>query len=434
MLVKWLILSLSLCYIVRAETKLGQVGDRQRKALVFGGNGFIGTEIVLKLLDEGFHVTTTNRGNWYWDSPVRAKTRVQQHFPCDRDDGVLNCWDLRNYIREVDFFDVVFDLTAYSAKVVTDTCKALSGKTGLYVLISSDSVYMVSRRDEKVFIDPDSNENESEDENLDENRAWKEEHATRPFSNTLKERLQEKDPYGHDKLSCEEALSAQRKQNGFPYVILRLPDVLGARDTTNRYWLYQIWLQNYQHIQLPFKFSYKMAQLRTSFVWIQDVVRAFDTILRINSTEIWDKAYNIAFEEGMTLFELLQAVQKAINIENVEYEALPPTEDVEESKTAVPGAIYMFPSVDFGYVDISRAKELLRWTPTPLEEALANITSFYKWAFGKFPLQRDKAVNTLLYNLPEENKQKFLAVLPQLIKQAESEVEQAEKKRVKEEL
>ena len=47
--------------------------------------------------------------------------------------------------------------------------------------------------------------------------------------------LKRKDPYGHYKLSCEEALSYyQREKSGFPWVSLRLADVIGPRDTTNR--------------------------------------------------------------------------------------------------------------------------------------------------------------------------------------------------------
>ena len=47
--------------------------------------------------------------------------------------------------------------------------------------------------------------------------------------------LKRKDPYGHYKLSCEEALTYyQREKSGFPWVSLRLADVIGPRDTTNR--------------------------------------------------------------------------------------------------------------------------------------------------------------------------------------------------------
>ena len=47
--------------------------------------------------------------------------------------------------------------------------------------------------------------------------------------------LKKKDPYGHYKLSGEEALKHyQKNKGGFPWVILRLADVIGPRDTTNR--------------------------------------------------------------------------------------------------------------------------------------------------------------------------------------------------------
>ena len=41
-------------------------------------------------------------------------------------------------------------------------------------------------------------------------------------------------------IRCEEILIENAK---FPFFILRLPDVVGARDSLNRFWLYQMWLQ-----------------------------------------------------------------------------------------------------------------------------------------------------------------------------------------------
>ena len=38
---------------------------------------------------------------------------------------------------------------------------------------------------------------------------------------------------------CEEYLECQSK-NGIPYICLRLPDVIGPRDSTNRFWLLQV--------------------------------------------------------------------------------------------------------------------------------------------------------------------------------------------------
>lgn len=48
------------------------------------------------------------------------------------------------------------------------------------------------------------------------------------------------DKYGYDKLKCELYL-ARRKP--VPYVNLRLPDVLGPYENTNRYWCLMKWIQ-----------------------------------------------------------------------------------------------------------------------------------------------------------------------------------------------
>ena len=66
-------------------------------------------------------------------------------------------------------------------------------------------------------------------------RPSRETDAVRPKDEKEVGLLKRKDPYGHYKLSCEEALSYyQREKSGFPWVSLRLADVIGPRDTTNR--------------------------------------------------------------------------------------------------------------------------------------------------------------------------------------------------------
>ena len=50
-------------------------------------------------------------------------------------------------------------------------------------------------------------------------------------------------PQGHSKLEAEEVLYNQRLEGGFPFVILRLPDIVGPRDTTSRWWLYHLWVR-----------------------------------------------------------------------------------------------------------------------------------------------------------------------------------------------
>ena len=53
-------------------------------------------------------------------------------------------------------------------------------------------------------------------------------------------RLAKADEYGHAKLGGEEVLVKQQAAGGFPWVSLRLADVIGPRDTTDRWWVYQV--------------------------------------------------------------------------------------------------------------------------------------------------------------------------------------------------
>ena len=41
-----------------------------------------------------------------------------------------------------------------------------------------------------------------------------------------------------------------RERGGMKYLIFRLPDVVGPRDTTDRWWTYQMWVQFYDFIKV----------------------------------------------------------------------------------------------------------------------------------------------------------------------------------------
>jgi len=61
---------------------------------------------------------------------------------------------------------------------------------------------------------------------------------------------------------------------GIPYVMLRLPDVLGPRDTTYRFWLYQLWVRlapvlGSRPVTIP-KF---LEEQENSFVYVDDVAK-----------------------------------------------------------------------------------------------------------------------------------------------------------------
>jgi len=84
----------------------------KRNYLVFGGNGFLGAEIVSLLrLRPGSDISIVNRGNWYWDSTFRIKPFVN-HVKCDRYD-IMECKSFVKLIEEKKYFDMVYDFSAY---------------------------------------------------------------------------------------------------------------------------------------------------------------------------------------------------------------------------------------------------------------------------------------------------------------------------------
>ena len=118
------------------------------KVLVFGGNGFIGAETVEALLDSGVEdVTVVNRGrSWDWDTPEKIKPRVKCIY-ADRDKPLSEFPKLCECVKEV-HHDVVLDFSGYSPTAVEEAIELVTGRTDLYIYISSDSVYEVCQEKE----------------------------------------------------------------------------------------------------------------------------------------------------------------------------------------------------------------------------------------------------------------------------------------------
>ncbi len=89
--------------------------------------------------------------------------------------------------------------------------------------------------------------------------------------------------------------SCKNPETVFPYVFLRLPDVIGARDSTNRFWVYQMWLQFVYYLQkkgknmtieIPSMFYNK----KTSYVYVRDIARTVGLFL---SRNVYNEVFNI---------------------------------------------------------------------------------------------------------------------------------------------
>jgi len=166
--------------------------DPRDKVLVFGGNGFIGSELVHTLLQkDAFDISIVSRGNWYFDSETRIKPFVH-HITCDRENSDLEyCTELIKLIDE-SHFKYIFDFSAYKPEVLLQSVDILNNKTDLYVYISSDSIYEVC-----------------EDPGEYNGGLSKESDGVRPESEDERDRLNDADEYGNEKLLGEEVRNSQ---------------------------------------------------------------------------------------------------------------------------------------------------------------------------------------------------------------------------------
>lgn len=369
-----MLLAYILCYFhitrgEKTETE-GENGTSGRKILVFGGNGFIGSEAVRRLLDKGDEITIVNRGNWYFDSEERIKPFVKEHFICDRDKRMkTECKE----ILTSGYYDAVIDFSSYNARQIKQVAEILRGRVGVYVYISTDSIYEVC---EKTHSGPST-----------------EEDAVRPKNRKKRLQLKREESYAHDKLACEEVLEEQKKSGGFPYVALRFPDVIGPRDNSFRFWTYQLWIRIHQDIKHPVHMPSGVSDTKFSLIHVEDAAKAIEKVLDAGPV-VHNQAINLAFNEHFTLKKLLRDMADKLNVDKLEFIS-------QDEETW-----YSYPTVTKGPLDISKAKLLLGWVPMTWERALYSLIFFFEGAMtdDKFLKEREILIADFFENIiPEEH-------------------------------
>jgi nucleoside-diphosphate-sugar epimerase len=343
-----------------------QAEDKGFNVLVFGGNGFIGSTTVDKILQKypDAHITIVNRHNWYWDSDTRIKPRVAKIMHCDREKNITNCGELKAFLESEKYFDVVIDFSAYSGQVVRDASPYLKHKVGLYVLISTDSVYDACEKSHEEFS--------------------REEDCVQPETDEQKEALYAGDTYAYRKRQAEDAIVEQRLQDGgFNFVILRLPDVIGPRDGTHRWWIYQLWAKLAPEIpEQPVRVPSFLEDWQMSFVYVDDVA---DVIVDLFNAppQVRDQVMNLAWPETWTVLDLIKAMEEVLSVEN----EIVLNEDRKDQ-------FYLYPSVRKGPIAVTKAESLIGWKPTPWNEAVEKTVNFFEAAMtdDKFLDQKNEII------------------------------------------
>lgn len=374
----FMILAYILCYFHFARSAENSEGDQAengtkssgRKILVFGGNGFIGSETVRRLLDKEDEITIVNRGNWYFDSEERVKPFVSAHFRCDRDKLLkIECEELTTS----GYYDAVIDFSSYNARQIKQVVELLRDRVGVYIYISTDSIYEVC---EKTHSGPST-----------------EEDAVRPKSGRKRLELKREEGYAHDKLACEEVLQEQRKSGGFPYVALRFPDVIGPRDNSFRFWTYQLWIRIHKDIGHPVHMPSAVSDIEFSLIHVEDAAKAIEKVLDVGPVA-HNQAINLAFNEHFTLKTLLRNMADKLSIDELEF--------ISEDEATW----YSYPTVTKGPLDVSKAKLLLDWEPMTWERALDSLYTFFEGAMTdeKFLKEREILLADFFESIvPEEH-------------------------------
>ena len=126
----WLLLSI---FIFRQLRVFGETdndaGDQKKKQiLVLGGNGFMGSSTVSRLIGLKEDIFIVNRGNWYWDSESRILPHVK-HILCDRHERIKDkCRELTELIADKTF-DYVIDFSSYSGQQALGNGKYFARKS-----------------------------------------------------------------------------------------------------------------------------------------------------------------------------------------------------------------------------------------------------------------------------------------------------------------
>lgn len=102
------------------------------------------------------------------------------------------------------------------------------------------------------------------------------------------------------------------EEHGIPSISLRLPDVFGPFDVTDRHWSLQLWMRLQPHF--PLLVSQKDQQRKLSFVFSADVVKAIEAIIDDKNLHHGYSCFNLSLDETPTLLEYLQEMAKCLQV------------------------------------------------------------------------------------------------------------------------
>ncbi len=299
------------------------------RVLVIGGTRFVGLELTFRLLAAGHHVTLLNRGTRVDPFGSRVSRLVADRTTHGFDDALAGRT-----------FDAAVDFAAYTGDDARGAVRALGGKVGHYILISSGQVYLVR----------DGYAGRARETDYDG-------HLIAPPANA-------KDHgeflYGIGKRDAEDVLAAAWPAGQLPSTVLRIPMVNGPRDHYRRIEGYVVRMLDGGPLLLP-----DGGPAPARHVYSAAVVRTIVDILGRAST--FGRAYNLAQDEVPTVHELVTAIADALG-------ATPKIVAIPRESLAAAGLeateVSPFSGTWMSYLDPGRAKTELAFRHEPLASYL----------------------------------------------------------------
>ncbi|EGR34125.1 nad dependent epimerase, putative [Ichthyophthirius multifiliis] len=261
----------------------------------------MGLKLLQILSENNYEIYYINRGKKYWNNQVK-KIKNATHIFGNRNEkkeytklikyvsekaGITNSSNIK--------WSAVYDFCGYKYSEVQCTYEALKGLIDIYVFISTDSIY-------------DACDKKIRQSNLQTQQILIKIYLNRNGNQFIKEQ------HAH-KLKCEEFLYHYTQKDIFPFVILRLPDVIGPFDDTGRFWAYIKWIQKSQ--DYPIYIDDECKNTKISFVFSEDVALLCLKLIDMNKRDISYNSYNIAFKENITLKQFFIKIVFFYNIDYI---------------------------------------------------------------------------------------------------------------------
>jgi nucleoside-diphosphate-sugar epimerase len=237
------------------------------KVLVLGGSVFVGAHAVRVLLARGHEVAILNRGV----TPEGHGDRVRRLRADRREAGALE----RALAGET--FDAVVDVSAYVGADTDAAVRALEGRVGHFVHVSTGQVYLVREGCPTPARETDYDGPLIAAATTEPDRSeWS---------------------YGIGKRDCEDAL-VRASAGGFPATRLRIPIVHGEGDYRHRLTSYLVRLASGDPVFLSDAGASRLRHV--------DVLDVAEAIVRLLETGAGiGEAFNLAWADVITLRQLL---------------------------------------------------------------------------------------------------------------------------------